>query len=94
MSENTTTSKSTEAKNGDARIDLTTPFHHAMAFWRGEVERFTREAESAAERTVMESRRLLDEGHRMMAAQLDASREATLAFADAMRRFSRIGERA
>lgn len=89
MSEN---SKSKEANT--PKPDLTTPLHNAMAFWRSEAERLSREYDSATEHSVREMRRVLDESHRLMAAQLDASRQATAIFTDSVRRLAEVGARA
>lgn len=90
MSENTKSSKEAHS----AKPDLATPLHNTMSFWRSEVDRFAREYDSATEHSVREMRRYLDESHRLLAAQLDAQRQATAIATDAVRRLSEVGARA
>lgn len=92
-------SNKTEPKNGHPadssdlhaqRPDLYASLAPWLALWREESERMVRAYDAMTEHAAREMRRNLDETHRWLGTQLDASRQMHAVFADAARRMNNV----
>lgn len=88
MSESKATDKKSESHA--TRPDFSTPFQHWMNLWRDETARMVSAYDTMTEQVVREMRRNLDETHRWMGAQLDASRHMHAIVADSARRMNDV----